>query len=273
MAFGNGPHTATVWLTVLVTFNRFKSVCKPVGVMTGYTFHVKRFQVIVVVIFSVIYNLPRLFEHHVIQHMNQPIRSGNNSNKTAAFNSTKNKILGDDNIYQIIYPTMYIFPLGSLAYLNVKLIWALNEMKSRKKLLTGRAVKEDHITKCIIALVCVFIVCQTPALVNQIFWAVLSMEERQCGYFHFYFTKVSDVLVVFNSAVNFAIYCLFSRSFRAIFVQACICRPHFPRKSSPSFINDKLTNNKSSNDKLTNNKSKCAATVLLRDMVSFHIED
>ena len=81
---------------------------------------------------------------------------------------------------------------------------------------------DDHITQCVIAIVCVFIVCQTPALFNQIFWALFENADRECGRFHFYYTKLSDVLVVVNSSCNFVIYCLFGATFRRIFL-ATVC--------------------------------------------------
>jgi len=145
--------------------------------------------------------------------------------------------LGGNQIYQIIYsnilyyPVMYLMPLGSLAYLNVKLISALNAIRSRttttasaalSKLRGRKRRKEDHITQCVIAIVCVFIVCQTPALFNQIFFALFENADRDCGRFHFYYTKLSDVLVVVNSSCNFVIYCLFGATFRRIFL-ATVC--------------------------------------------------
>jgi len=152
-------------------------------------------------------------------------------------------ILGDNQIYQIIYsnvlyyPVMYLMPLASLAYLNVKLISALNAIRRRTTMTSSTAAaatsshskvrgrkrrKDDHITQCVVAIVCVFIVCQTPALFNQIFWALFEPADRDCGRFHFYYTKLSDVLVVVNSSCNFVIYCLFGATFRRIFL-ATVC--------------------------------------------------
>jgi len=143
--------------------------------------------------------------------------------------------LGANQIYQIIYsnilyyPVMYLMPLASLAYLNVKLISALNAIRRKttgaaatSKLRGRKRRKDDHITQCVVAIVCVFIVCQTPALFNQIFWALFEDADRDCGRFHFYYTKVSDVLVVVNSSCNFVVYCLFGATFRRIFL-ATVC--------------------------------------------------
>lgn len=148
-------------------------------------------------------------------------------------------ILGDSQLYQIIYgnvlyyPVMYIVPLGTLAFLNVRLIAALNAIRHRTTRKTTsnvdvqshrrRRSKDDNITLCVVVIVCVFIVCQTPALFNQIFWALFQPTERQCGRFHYYYTKLSDLLVVVNSSCNFVVYCLFGATFRRIFLSTVCC--------------------------------------------------
>jgi len=171
-----------------------------------------------------------------------------NSTESGADVGYQPVMLGDNQLYQIIYsnilyyPVMYIVPLGSLTLLNIRLIAALNAIKRRtlsvssSKMVTdsddvptrrnqrrrGRR-KDDNITLCIVVIVCVFIVCQTPALLNQIFWAIFDTGERECGHFHFYYTKLSDLLVVVNSSCNFVVYCLFGTTFRRIFASTVCC--------------------------------------------------
>lgn len=57
-------HTVTVWLTVLVSVNRYNAVCRAVEEF-GTTTQLRRtrIQIVVVVILSVVYNVPRFFEH------------------------------------------------------------------------------------------------------------------------------------------------------------------------------------------------------------------
>jgi neuropeptide Y receptor type 1 len=128
--------------------------------------------------------------------------------------------------------------LTSLSYLNYKLIRSLERVSQKKAVLTSQNQRctrrdNDHITLCVVVIVCVFITCQTPALVNQIFWAALSAEERACGYFHFYYTKISDLLIVVNSSCNIVIYCFCGRRFRAIFLQT-LCQWRLCTKKPPS---------------------------------------
>jgi hypothetical protein len=225
-------HTAAIWLTVLVTIHRFCCIITPVGIYSKLNMHYIRTLIILVFTFSILYNLPRFFEHHAVGGTNSSEDNGNTTNNV--------RILGDSTFYQILYsnvlyfPVMYVIPLLSLMYLNSKLIKFVNKLKTRKAELTGHRCPEDHITLCIIVIVFTFVICQTPALINQILWAVTDHTDRECGKFHFYYTKISDVLVVINSSINFIIYCLFGKSFRTIFVRALCWNSRASRRNGRS---------------------------------------
>lgn len=224
-------HTITVWTTVLVTLNRYYAVCLLVGPFRSYVLQATKLQIIAVVSFSIVYNTPRFFEHQVIHVHVTP---------TGDINGTQNWThttvnLGDNKIYQIVYsniiyfPVMYIVPLISLTYLNSRLLKSLSALRLKKQMLTNHKVKDDHITVIIIVIVFIFIICQTPALINQIFWATTNRIDRECGQFHFYYTKISDALVILNSSCNFVIYVLFGKTFRRVFITT-LCRRNMYRQ-------------------------------------------
>jgi len=85
---------------------------------------------------------------------------GQQRTANATHNDSEPMVLGDNQIYQIIYsnilyyPVMYLMPLASLAYLNVKLISALNAIRRRttttsaaaSRLRQRKRRKDDHIT-------------------------------------------------------------------------------------------------------------------------------
>ena len=233
-------HTVTIYITVLVTLNRYYAISIP---MQGKTIKSSAFlnntklQLVLILIFAVVYNIPRFFEHHPIgEKIVYTTENGKNNSESKNF-TVETVNLGDSKLYQIIYsnilyfPVMYIVPLVSLFYLNLKLIKGLKALKRRKEALTGHRQKDDNITIVIIVIVFVFILCQTPALANQIFWAVTSMEQRDCGHFHFYYTRISDALVVLNSSTNFLVYCLFGKTFRKVFRET-LCNNRFFRDHS-----------------------------------------
>ena len=227
-------HTVTVWVTVLLTLNRYHAVVTLVR--SANSLARMRIKVLVVILLSILYNVPRFFEHHVVridwvpddeENINATTSNKTMNNTEIAYKEKK-IYLGEVTTYQIgysiilYYPVMYIVPFFCLAYLNTKLMFALKDIKKKRQAITGHKVKEDHVTVIVIVIVIAFICCQTPALVNQIFWSTLEYRQRKCGYFHFYYTRVSDLLVVLNSSANFAIYCLFGKTFRQVFLST-IC--------------------------------------------------
>ncbi|ELU17918.1 hypothetical protein CAPTEDRAFT_196841 [Capitella teleta] len=224
-------HTMTIYLTVLVTFNRYCAICRAVQDYRTQSKKAVWKSILLTFIFSVIYNFPRFFEH-------QPISQ--TSANASLLNQSSTMNLGDSVTYQIIYsnviyyPVMYIFPLTCLSYLNYQLIRSLKAISQKKAILTSpnsRSRRDnEHITLCVVVIVCVFIACQTPALINQIFWAALPANRRECGHFHFYYTKISDLLIVINSSCNIVIYCLCGRRFRSIFLQTLCYWKAFSRK-------------------------------------------
>lgn len=206
-------HTATIWLTVCVTATRYCAVTYPAQQLFLASHRGARLEVLITSVFALLYSMPRFWEHRQIgTHL-----TGNTSTPV---------YLGDNKVYQVVYsnllyfPIMYIAPLLLLAIFNYRLIQALRDLtKKRLSMTIARPMTprpDDQITLCVVLIVCTFIVCQTPALLNQIFWTALA--DRDCGDFHYYYTRISDVLIVVNSTTNFAIYCLFGKSFRKIFL-------------------------------------------------------
>jgi len=56
-------HTVSIWLTVLVTINRYNAVCRAVEEFGAKTMRRARIQVVTVVLLAALFNVPRFFEH------------------------------------------------------------------------------------------------------------------------------------------------------------------------------------------------------------------
>ncbi|ELT93072.1 hypothetical protein CAPTEDRAFT_225752 [Capitella teleta] len=212
--------TATVWVTVLVGFNRFIAVCKPYKAPRLCTVNQAKKQLAAVVICSILFNLVRFFSSKVVITDYTP-----DGMATWAPAYTK---LGSNPIFLTFYSNvcytifLMILPLLILTVLNICLIRTLKELKrKRQEMQSLRQQQDNNVTFVLIIVVVVFIVCQVPALVTQILWSVLPDEERDCGGFQFYFSKVSNMLVLLNSSVNFCIYFLFNTRFRQILMHCC----------------------------------------------------
>jgi len=173
-----------------------------------------RRQLIMVLVLAVLYNAPKFAESR-LDYRGDGIAC-----------AVHTSLVLDYRMYLIIYGNvlytvvMLVVPLATLTVLNVRLIAALKDVhQKRRQMQSARQQHDNNVTLVLIVVVIVFSVCQFPALVTQLSWNFLPDEARQCGGFQFYFSRVSNALVVTNSAVNFLIYFRFNKRFRAILTQ------------------------------------------------------
>lgn len=206
--------TATIWLTVLVCVNRYIAVCKPYQASRLCTVNQARKQFALVLICSVIYNVPKFAEGHITFN-----------NKTQMMEPVPTA-LGQNTYYMIIYQNicytvfMLIVPLLTLTLLNIRLITALKEIRKRRaEMQSMRQQQDNNVTLVLIIVVLVFTICQAPALVTQIMWTVLTNSSRMCGGFQYYYSCISNLLVILNSSVNFLIYFFFNQRFRQVLLE------------------------------------------------------
>jgi len=76
----------------------------------------------------------------------------------------------------------------------------------------------------LIVVILVFVFCQSPAFITQALPSVLPDATLYCPFSYFYYARISDLLVVANSSLNFVIYCFCSRRFRTILLTLLGCR-------------------------------------------------
>lgn len=88
-----------------------------------------------------------------------------------------------------------------------------------------RQQHDNNVTLVLIIVVLVFIVCQSPALINRVMWSLYEDTKRTCPGFQYYFSRLSNLLVVANSSVNFFIYYLFNLRFRQVLSQTVFALP------------------------------------------------
>ena len=231
--FASIAQTAAIWGTILIAVNRYIAVCIPFQAARWCTVRQARIQFIILIVCAVAYCIPEFFRSQLIT-MNIPTYGANG---TLTINRATNTAFGRASVFVYKNVMYFIFllalPLLIVTLLNVRLIYALNELrKKRSEMQSLRQQQDNNITLVLIVVIFIFIFCQVPALFNQIFWYVLpkkaNNELEKCN-FHDYFREISNTLVIFNSAVNFVIYCLFNTRFRQVlqenFPCYCIKRP------------------------------------------------
>jgi len=119
--------TLTIYLTILVTANRYFSVCRPYQASNLCSiYHAKR-HIFLVCLFSLAFNLPRFFEYKVTHGFNIK------TNRTDILSTTREFVKSD--VYQVLYSNViysivnFLVPLITLIFMNYRLIIALREAK------------------------------------------------------------------------------------------------------------------------------------------------
>lgn len=240
--------TATIWMLVLVTSDRFAAVCQPLKTDLR-SIHRARVAVGVMVIVAILYNLPLFFEREVIIRW---------CLKTPYAFSEYTKLRNNYHYY-LVYKTILFFvfrtigPLTILMVLNLRLISALRVVRQRRKTLQkrrGTAKNRENITLMLVVVVSAFIVCEIPDLALRV--AVTFMELfPDTGRLYDDYQKViqlvnslTNMLLTLNSSFNFVIYCLVGKKFRGILHQMCLCASSSKQPPSQTVSEtEPLTNN------------------------------
>ena len=228
--------TATIWTTILIGASRYIAVCKPLHARRLCTVAKARKQLLIVLAVAVLYNTPHFCEGRVVREI-QVTPTGNFTIFEPRYTS-----LGNNYYYRIIYGNicylicMLTVPILVLSVISVRLLQALKAQQHERVEMRMHQQNNNSITFLLIVVILIFIISQTPAMVNQILWNVLSYEYRQCEGLQFYFQRISNVLVISNSAVNLLIYIRFNKRFRRILVNM-VCnkwrsRPNAKRNST-----------------------------------------
>ena len=222
--------TATVWATVLVALNRYIAVCKPYAAARLCTVRQAKVQLSAVLIGSVLYNITKFAEIRLDSEQVAAVDGNGTSSAAKGALLPQYTDLGQNMFYLIIYGNIFylIFmlslPLLMLTILNIRLMRALKELsRKRAEMQSARQQQDNNVTLVLIVVIIVFTICQSPALATQILWNILSDSARDCGGFQYYFSRISNLLVIVNSSVNFVIYYSFNTRFRQVLRQLMPC--------------------------------------------------
>lgn len=233
--------TATVWLTVLIAASRWVVVCIPYKASSYCTVAITRRATLAVVVFSLVYNLPRFFENEIAATINR-------RNNVTSYQLQRSPI-GRSAVYQAIYfdALYYVFsfvlPLILLSVFNFRLIVAYravqrrrSAMKLRRRSSRSRADSHEHnITLVMIVVILVFMLCNAPARAVQI---VLRYAVQPCPSVAHFVVLMANVLEVFGSSSNFLVYVGFRKQFRRTMRlqlrKACASRNHSAGSRDPS---------------------------------------
>ncbi|ESO10981.1 hypothetical protein HELRODRAFT_167498 [Helobdella robusta] len=236
-----------VWLTVMLTVDRYLAVCKPFYMLVNDRIKKTHYCFVGIVLFSIVFSIPRFFEAALINRC---------LNWTNIYEKPTYTILYVDILFTFF---QYFLPGLIMSYLNTRIIITLKksntyrlshmnggsfystisyvsknpvsktkshsandlkrypEIKKKSTLIAFQSSK--IVTKNVSVVVCICVVCLICNMTAQV------MYSLQKGLFFRYgsyvtvckiVTRFSNILVTFNSASNFVVFCLCSKHFRTI---------------------------------------------------------
>ena len=214
--------TATIWITVLLGINRYIAVCKPFDVSSYCCMKYTRVQVIVAVLFSICFNMPRFFQVEVVHHTvfkNGEPRFGVGLRLSSISEKSTFGLVYTTGIYTTL---VLLLPFVLLVFMNIRVILELGAVRRRGSVMSTQPILSDHnITLTMIIIIIMFLLCHAPDRVLNLLKLVRS-GDFICSEEYFYANLVCNLLVVMNSSVNFIVYCLFRKQFRNI-LHSVIC--------------------------------------------------
>ena len=207
--------TASVWLVVLVTIDRYEAICHVMATARFMTKSKVKVYICIVFVGSICFNLPTAFDLRVVDRR----RSCPNINKIDWY-PTK---FYQDPLYDLVYKTILsitfraVLPVFIVIVLN---LWMLCKIKKSEQYRAGMGqttsagFRSINIMIGIVTLV--YVVCEVPDLVFRILRVIkFYMRDSVMSWDKFaYFAQVSNLFLTINSSTNFMWYCLAGTKFR-----------------------------------------------------------
>ena len=224
-------HTASIWLTMALAFQRYVYVCHSLKAKQWCTIPNVLKSVVVIYIFSVLCHLSRFFEWNYNKVTAVSRISPAQNIVTCTYNLTNWVEKYEDMYYNTYYWFRVLFihfiPCTSLVVFNLLLMVAMFKAQRRRKQLLKqnrksecRKLKESNCTTLmLVAVVFIFLVVELPLgilfiliIINACCGTnIISPESQSVA------SLFINIAILTSYPINFFIYCAMSRQFRETF--------------------------------------------------------
>lgn len=225
-------HSASVYLTLTVTLERYVAVCHPLRARALCTYGRARIYFLVILIFSICYNIPRFLEVKLTQHDD---REFGYVYCIVATELRGNKDYVKIYIHWLYLIFIYFLPFSCITFFNIMIYRQVRKANRERQLLSRTEKREIGLATMLFCVVIVFLFCNILPLVINLIEAFTSEIED-------HLVKISNLLVTVNSSVNFLIYVIFGEKFKRIFL-LFFCKRRIGRDSSDGIIDDSSFSN------------------------------
>lgn len=225
--------TASVYMTFIVTLERYIAVCHPLKARALCTYGRAKHYFIVCIIFSVLYNIPRFWEVGVVSFpIDEDVKRRNHISENVIY-CVRATELRQDSSYINIYIhwcyliVIYVLPFLNLAILNCLIYRQIKRANRERQRLSRSEQREISLATMLVCVVIVFFVFNFLACYLSILEAFYREIKNNL-------TKISNLLVTINSSANFIIYVIFGEKFKRICLQL-FCKRKYNR-DAPDLI-------------------------------------
>ena len=202
----------TVWIAVLLAINRYIAVCKPLTASRLCTASNARKQISCVLVSSVIVMSPRFFHGYI---------KNREESYLLTFRSWAKQSWYQTFILAIYMLFVFVIPFCTIVILGILVICTIRFHKDSPITRHGQQNMSYPVTRLVFVILLVFMICETPALFYQIVYRILPRASGICGSFSFYYLRISNVLAILNSVINFPIDVVLNKTFRKTLCVTC----------------------------------------------------
>lgn len=219
--------TASIYLTLMVSLERYVAVCHPLRARALCTYGRSKFYVIFCAVFAVLYNLVKLWEIRVVAY---------DSPRLGMIYCVTSTELRKNSEYITIYihwcylVVNYFIPFIGLLIFNLLIYRQVRKANKERQRLSRTEKREIGLATMLMCVVIVFFLFNLLALYINIMEAFYKTIEDDL-------IVISNLLVTLNSSVNFIIYVIFGEKFKRIFL-LLFCKGRIGRESPDGLIHD-----------------------------------
>ncbi|CAK1547972.1 unnamed protein product [Leptosia nina] len=228
----NVAQTMSVYLTLIVTIERWVAVCHPFRAKALCTSSRARWYVVGTAVFALIYNAPKFFEAELVA-VGDP-QAGEVIYCVQANMNFRTETYVAVYIHWMYLVVMYIVPFTALAVLNACIVRQVRRAQRERARLSRVQRRELSLASMLVAVVLVFFLCNLLPLLTNAFEVFLGDAFDNLDPL----VKTSNLLVTINSSVNFVIYVIFGEKFKRIFLKLFCARRTRRGRDSPEHTRD-----------------------------------
>lgn len=207
----NAAQTMSVYLTLIVTIERWVAVCHPFRAKALCTSSRARLYVFGTATFAFAYNFPKFFEAEVYER----VADGEVVYCVKSDDSFRTEAYIAVYIHWMYLIVMYIVPFTALAALNACIVKQVRRAQAERARLSRVQRREIGLATMLLVVVLVFFLCNILPLVTNSFELFFENQLEQLDPL----VKTSNLLVTINSSVNFVIYVIFGEKFKRVFLK------------------------------------------------------